>query len=70
MNEYRQLLHVVAENPGVSADEIENAGDDISNPIELLGKAAAAEDVVCVSDRYWIVRKGEFAYDQYDYPDP
>ena len=68
MDSYRSVLHVVAENPGATADEIASTAT-VDDPKALLQQAAAEDDVVCVDDRYWIVRKGEFAYDTYDHPE-
>lgn len=68
MNEYRTLLHTVAENPGATADEINTAAKEVRNPVELLQQAETDGDVVCVNERYWIVRSGEFAFDEYDHP--
>ena len=69
MDSYRSLLHVIAENPGATADEIA-ATATVNDSKELLQQAAAEDDVVCLNDHYWIVRKGEFAYDTYDHPEP
>lgn len=69
MAEYRELLHVVAENPGLTADGISSTVGDIDKPRVLLEKAEANNDVVCVNDRYWVIRKGEFAFREYDHPE-
>lgn len=67
MNKYRQLLHTIAQNPGLTAEELaaeSNTHDEVEEP---LARAVEANDVVEVNDRYWIVRKGEFAYEKYDH---
>ena len=69
MDRYRSVLHVVAEQPGATADEI-GLTATVDDTKELLQQATAEDDVVCVDDCYWIVRKGEFAYDTYDHPEP
>lgn len=69
VDDYRALLHCIAENPGLTADQIESridAGGDIQ---ALLDRATADGDVICVNDRYWIIRKDEFAVDKYDHPE-
>ena len=68
MTDYRSILHTVAENPGSTADEIEaiSEGEDAQM---FLQEATSNDDVVCVNDRYWIVRKGEFGYHEYDHPE-
>ena len=68
MNNYQCLLHVVAETPGATADEIASTAT-VDNAEGLLNQAEANNDIVCVNDRYWIVRKGEFAFDEYDHPE-
>lgn len=67
-SKYQHLLHVIAENPGLTADEL-SPKVTTTGVEELLQQAAANDDVVCVNDRYWVVRKGEFAFDTYDHPE-
>jgi len=67
-SKYQHLLHVIAENPGLTADEL-SPKVTTAGVGELLQQAAANDDVVCVNDRYWVVRKGEFAFDTYDHPE-
>jgi len=50
MDDCRSLLHVVAENPGATADEL-NSITVINDTGELLD-TAEKRDIVCVSDRY------------------
>ncbi len=66
-SKYQHLLPGIAENPGLTADEL---SPRVTTGVEeLLQQAAANDDVVCVNDRYWVVRKGEFAFDTYDHPE-
>jgi len=64
---YQSLLHIVAENPGATAGKITSTAT-VDNTKELLDRAEASNDIVCVNDRYWVVRKGEFAFEEYDHP--
>jgi hypothetical protein len=64
---YTRLLHLIAENPGMTTDEIETSADDIPATDKFREAAIEAEDVVCCDGRHWIVRKGEFAFDEYDH---
>lgn len=63
MDSYDEVLEVVAENPGISTEKF--PGDE-----ELLEKAVQDGDVVRFNGRHWIVRKGKFAFSEYDHPDP
>jgi len=67
MDDYRSLLHVVAENPGATGDELDSI-TAINDTGELLDTAEEKRDIICVSERYWVVRKGEFAVEEYDHP--
>jgi|APHM01.1.fsa_nt_gi hypothetical protein len=64
---YTKLLHLIAENPGMTADEIEAMADDIPAVDKFREAAIEAEDIVCANGRHWIVRKGEFAFHEYDH---
>jgi hypothetical protein len=68
VDDYRSLLHCIAENPGVTADQVESQSDISGDAQTLLGRATAEGDTVCVNGRYWVVRKGEFAVAEYDHP--
>lgn len=71
MDAYEAVLHAVAENPGVTIDGITDTDrvDTVSNPVELLQQAVVNGDVICVNSQYWIVRKGKFAFHEYDHPE-
>lgn len=66
--DYRRLLHTIAESPGLTADEIVSTAT-VDDPDKLLDRAKLEGDVVSFAGRYWIVRKGEFAFDEYDHPE-
>lgn len=58
---YDDALEYVAADPGVTAEDF--PGDPA-----LLEQAVAADEVVEMDDKHWIVRKGRFAFDRYDHP--
>ena len=35
-----------------------------------LEQAVADDDVAQANGRYWVMRKGEYAFHEYDYPEP
>jgi len=69
---YDRMLELVAENPANEAEElVEMATDEGFNADQVrcwLEDALAAEDVIKFDGKYWVVRKGKFAYDDYDHP--
>lgn len=69
MDEYRQVLHTVAENPGLPLDEIQDVApdgvDDVRGHIE---HAVDQDDIIVMNEKHWIVRKGEFGFHEYDHP--
>jgi len=67
-SDYRRVLHTIAENPGLTADEITSTAT-VDESDKLLDRAESEGDVVCFAGRYWIVRKGEFAFEEYDHPE-
>jgi len=69
---YDRLLELVAENPAQNAEELvemaaeEGYGADEAR--EWLEAALEAEDVIEFDGKHWVVRKGRFAYAEYDHP--
>jgi len=70
---YDRLLELVAETPAQEAEElVETATDEgfgAEETHEWLQTALEAEDVIEFDGKHWVVRKGRFAYDEYDHPD-
>jgi len=66
------MLELVAENPALEAEELvemtTDEGFSAEDAVEWLEAALAAEDVIEFDDKHWVVRKGKFAYDEYDHP--
>ena len=69
MSGYDKVLEVVTENPGVDVDEFrEIVGEEAANTaVELLQAAVEREDVLRFDGKHWIVRKGKYAYSEYDH---
>lgn len=71
MSEYNSVLDVVAENPGLDGEvfkeNIAEKGLDPGSAMDLLNQAIQSGDVVEANGRYWIVRKGRFAFSEYDH---
>lgn len=71
---YATLLEIVAENPASTADEIAELaverGVDENAARDLLATAVANGDVMEADAKHWIVRKGKFAFHEYDHPKP
>jgi len=69
---YERLLELVAENPGLEAEElIEMVTDEefmVDEVEEWLENALVANDVIEFDDNHWVVRWGRFAYEEYDHP--
>jgi len=69
---YDRLLELVAENPAQEAEELvemaSEEGYDSDDAEEWLETALEAEDVIEFDGKHWVVRKGRFAYDEYDHP--
>ncbi len=69
---YDRFLELVAENPALEAEElVEMATDEgyaADDAREWLEAALEAEDVIEFDGKHWVVRKGRFAYDEYDHP--
>lgn len=77
MEEYEKVVELVAENPGLTAEEFgevaEQHGVDAATARDLLLEARDAEDVVSAGGlageaRFWVMRKGKYAFDAYDHP--
>jgi len=66
------MLELVAENPALEAEElIEKATDEgyvAGDAEEWLESGLESEDVIEFDGKHWVVRKGKFAYDEYDHP--
>lgn len=68
MDEHSQLLHTIAENPGLSSEQLrEVAPDTIEELDDQLQRAVDREEVLEMNETFWIVRQGEFAFDEYDH---
>jgi len=69
MSGYETVLQIVAENPGVDIDDFQEIvvdhGGDPDAAVELLEQAVASEDVVQADGKFWIVRKGQYAYSEF-----
>jgi len=69
---YDRLLELVAQNPALEAEELVDSaveeGIDAEQAEEFLNHALAEEDVIEFGGKHWIVRKGRFAYEEYDHP--
>jgi len=69
---YDRFLELVAENPALEAEELvamateEGYGADEAR--EWLEAALEAEDVIEFDGKHWVVRKGRFAWSEYDHP--
>lgn len=67
-----RVLDIVAENPGITREEFLEAAVDrgiSSDAEELLRQAIDREDVLEFDGRYWVMRKGRFAFTEYDHPE-
>ncbi len=67
-----RMLKLVAENPALEAEElVEMATDDgldADDARQWLEDAEAASDVIERGSKYWVVRKGKFAFGEFDHP--
>ncbi len=69
MDEYRQVLHTVAENPGLPVEDLQEvAPDDVNDVDDHVERALDQEDIIEMNGKHWIVRQGEFAFETYDHP--
>lgn len=63
---YNEIVEIVAENPGAGADDISDFAVDRgidSGLEELFDEAVDREDIVEADDKYWVMRKGEYAFE-------
>jgi hypothetical protein len=69
---YDRLLELVAENPAQEAEELVDMataeGYTAEETREWLEEALEANDIIEFDDKHWVVRKGKFAYDEFDHP--
>jgi len=69
---YDRLLDLIADNPAQKEEElVEMATEEGYAANEARGwlqDALEEEDVIEFDGKHWIVRKGRFAYDEYDHP--
>jgi hypothetical protein len=70
---YGQILDVVAENPGATAEEITNLARDFTiadtEIPDLLSKAVSNDDLLEFDGRYWVMRTGKYRFHRYDHPE-
>lgn len=70
---YNQVVKVVAENPGKTNEEIADLATEhgiSSGRVEgLLTEAVDQEDLLEFDNRYWVMRKEEYAFTEYDHPE-
>lgn len=71
---YQTIVDVVAENPGLNTDGLADlAGDhgiDDARVSHLLLEALEAGDVIEADSKYWVVRVGQYAFGEYEHPEP
>jgi hypothetical protein len=69
---YDRMVELVAENPALEAGELvemmEEEGFDADDARQWLQEALGAHDVIEFGDKHWVVRKGKYAFDEYDHP--
>lgn len=69
---YERMVELVAENPALEAEELvekmKEEGFDIDDTRQWLEEALGAHDVMKFDDSHWVVRKGEYTFDEYDQP--
>ncbi len=69
---YDLILELVAENPALKAEELAELATEVGleadDASQWLEDAEAAGDVIERYDHYWVVRKGEYAFSEFDHP--
>jgi hypothetical protein len=69
--EYDQLLEIVAENPGITIEEITDLACDhgITNTDipDLVSMALSNDYILEFNDRYWVMRTEKYRFDRYDH---
>jgi len=69
---YERTLELIAENPAQQAEELvkmaTEEGYDSDDAEKWLDTALEAEDVIEFDGKHWVVRKGRFAWSEYDHP--
>ncbi len=69
---YGRIVELIAENPALEAKALvamtTEEGFDADDAREWLEDAEAVGDVIERNDKYWVVRKGEYAFGEYDHP--
>jgi len=69
---YERMLELVAENPDQEAEKlVEMATDEgyaAEDAREWLDAAVDTEDVIEFDGKHWVVRKGRFAWSEYNHP--
>jgi predicted transcriptional regulator len=63
----REILDAVAENPGCSAQQLDDILSEIDSLAEKLSELEHRNEVICVNDTYWIVRRGRYSFEDYDH---
>lgn len=72
-SKYDALLEMIAAHPGASRDELRELardGDrlDAEDVDARLDNALAREDALEANGSHWVMRTGQFAFDEYDHP--
>lgn len=69
---YRRVLEIVAENPASSVEGITELavaeGHDEDNVRHLLARGVKFGDIIEAGGKHWVVRKGNFAFQEYERP--
>jgi len=69
---YNRMLELVAENPAQEAEELvamaADEGYDAADARSWLQDALDNTDVLERDEKFWVVRKGEYAFGEYDHP--
>ncbi|MFC6613682.1 hypothetical protein ACFQAS_01695 [Halopenitus salinus] len=68
------IVELVAEHPGCTTDELVDVVDEkevaSEQARELLEIALRHNRVLEADSKYWAIRKGEYAFQEYDHPEP
>ena len=68
------IVELVAEHPARTADELAELVDekegDPEHVRDLLETALKQNRVLEADSKYWVMRTGKYAYDEYNHPEP
>ncbi len=72
-NGYDRMVELVGKNPALGAEELvamaTDEGFDAADARGWLQDALNRNDVLERDGKYWVVRKGEYAFDKFDHPE-